>query len=108
MPISAAQPSYFVLAKFYCDLDPIDRYQRYHKPLAAALCLADLGDVTGGGTMEDLETGDVLFSDLHIAIHGDLDQALGLIRRTLQQCGAPMGTELVVEETNTVIRIDMH
>ena len=49
-----------------------------------------------------------LFSDLHIAIHGDLDQALGLIRRTLQHCGAPMGTELVVEETDTVIRIDLN
>jgi hypothetical protein len=97
-----------ILAKFYCDLDPVDRYERFHKPLAAALCAADFGDVTGGGTMEDLESGAVLFSDLHIAVRGDLDAALAVIRATLQACGAPSGTELVVEETNAVIRLELH
>ena len=83
--------------QIYRDLDPVDRWQRFHKPLDQSLQASGLGEVTGGGTLMDLDTDQVLYSDLTIRVTGDLDHALQLIRATLLNCGAPVGTRIFAE-----------
>jgi hypothetical protein len=97
-----------VIVKIYADLDPLDRYERYHKPLDAALAARGLGEVTGGGTMMDLDSGDALYSDLHVRVDGDLDLALGAIRTALVRCGIPAGSDLCVDGANITIGVDAH
>ena len=99
---------HIVIVKFYCDLDPMDRYKLYHQPLDAELIAKGLGEVIGGGTMVDLDTGQVLYSDIQISVTRDLDLAASIVRLVLAQCNAPRGTELHIEGTGTVIRIDLH
>ena len=106
--MTSTHPRHDIVLKFYCDLEPVDRYRRYHLPLDTDLTAKGLGEVTGGGTMEDLETGEVLFCDVQISVHDDLDRAMGVIRTVLSRCGAPPGTELCVDGSDTVIRIDVH
>lgn len=98
----------YVICKFFLDLDPMERRQRYHQPLDAALTAAGLGEVTGGGTLYDLDNDEVIYSDVQVLVTGDVDQALGVIRATLVTCGAPQDTELLVESTDTTIRLDVH
>jgi phosphoribosylaminoimidazole (AIR) synthetase len=96
-----------VTVKIFADLDPMDRYERYHLPLDAELAAHGLGEVTGGGTLEDIESGRVLYSDLHIRIDGDVDSALSLIRVTLTRCGVPPA-ELCVEGTSFAMGLALH
>jgi hypothetical protein len=96
-----------VIVKIYADLDPMERYERFHKPLDADLRTAALGEVTGGGTLEDIDTGEVIYSDLHVRIDSDLDAALGVIRDALVRCGVPPA-ELCVEGSNVVISLTTH
>jgi hypothetical protein len=96
-----------VIVKIYADLDPIERFERFHKPLDFDLAAAGLGEVTGGGTLEDIESGRVLYSDLHIRIDGDLVAALGVIRGTLIRCGVSPA-ELCVDGTGIAIGLRAH
>ena len=56
-------------------------------PLEAALSSSGLGEVTGGGGGSGVVTLDVEIED-----EGRLDEALALIRRTLQGVNVPRGT----------------
>jgi hypothetical protein len=96
-----------VIVKIFADLDPLERYERFHKPLDLELVAAGLGEVTGGGTMEDIESGRVIYSDLHVRIDGDLDAALSMIRSTFKRCRVPPA-ELCIEGTDIVIGLCLH
>jgi hypothetical protein len=100
--LSEPAMSTVVIVKIYADLDPIERYERFHNPLDADLATAGLGVVTGGGTLEDIETGRVVYSDLHVRIDSNLDAGLAIIRRTLSRCGVPPA-ELCIEGEATAI-----
>jgi hypothetical protein len=81
-----------VIATITESLGPVDRGAIYGDPLDAALAAAGLGTVTGGGSQLDA-SGTVAFVDLEVAL-ADLDGALGKLRETLQQLGAPAGSVL--------------
>lgn len=82
-----------VLARMYEHIDPLDRGQRYEEPLQAALEAAQAGIVTGGGSQLG-EVGEIVFVDLDIDL-ADMDAALDLVIRTLEQAGAPQGSEIL-------------
>jgi hypothetical protein len=94
--------------KFFCDLDPVERYDRFHRPLDRALVEARLGEVTGGGTAEDIETGRVLYSDMHVWLTGDIELALSVIRMALVEAGAPPDTEIEVAGLDGTFRLALH
>jgi hypothetical protein len=93
---------HLVVARLWGPFQPIDRGEIFEAPLSAALKSRRLGSVTGGGS-QLADTGEVLFADIEISL-ADLDTALQLTQDTLEQAGAPAGSEFlysrgVVEET---------
>jgi hypothetical protein len=85
---------HFVYAKMWEAIQPIARGERYEDPLQAALEPAALGEVSGGGSSIDKEHGiDSVGIDVDLASLDSLD----LVRRVLEQAGAPKGSELQIE-----------
>jgi hypothetical protein len=91
-----SEPHYphFVYAKMWEAIQPIARGERYEDPLQAVLEPGALGEVSGGGSSIDKEHGiDYVGVDIDLASLESLD----LVRRVLEQAGAPKGSELQFE-----------
>jgi hypothetical protein len=82
---------HFVFAKIWEPVQPIDRGFRYEDPLQAALEQAGVGEVSGGGCAMSEELG-VEYAGVDIEL-ATLD-ALDLVKRVLEDAGAPKGSEL--------------
>src|SRR5438477_402606 len=81
-----------ITARLWEPIEPINRGERYEDPLQSALQAQRLGSVDGGGS-QLTELGEVLFAEL--AIHlANLDEALAMTKRVLEEAGAPRGSEL--------------
>ena len=91
-----------ITARFYEHIEPIDRGDRYEDPLQAALEQKNAGQVTGGGSQLN-EQGGIEFADIEIEL-ANLDAALGIVADTLEQAGAPQGSELVDGTDGRVLR----
>ena len=85
-----------VVARLYEHIGPIDRGNRYEDPLDLALRGASLGEVTGGGSQLGA-LGEIEFADIEIVV-SDLDAALPVIARVLEEAGAPAGSQLLGPE----------
>jgi hypothetical protein len=83
---------HLVIARLYEYIEPIDRGNRYEDPLHAALDAAKAGAVTGGGSQLN-ESGGIEFADVEIEV-ANLDAAIDLAASTLEQAGAPEGSEV--------------
>lgn len=90
-----SQPSY-VVARLNARLQPVHRGEFFEDPLNAVLNRADLGQVTGGGTMQDV-TGEIEYCDIEIEITGGVPDAVKCVIDTLENLGAPKGSRLHVE-----------
>jgi hypothetical protein len=86
------EPPMMVFAKIVQAIGPAEREVEYEEPMAAFLAEHDLGEVTGGGTMQDRD-GSVLFAGLDIEVR-DVERAVPLIARRLAELGAPEGSVL--------------
>lgn len=81
------------------DIDPRDRHDRYATILDAELRLADLGAITGGGTMMRDDRDDeeaepvVLFCGIDADVY-NVDAARAVLRDFLPELGCPRGTLL--------------
>jgi hypothetical protein len=84
---------HFVVARLYAHIEPLDRGIRYEDPLQAALEAARAGVVTGGGSQLNA-LGGIDFADLDVEL-SDLGPALDVVATTLEQAGAPAGSELL-------------
>jgi len=87
---------HFVIARFFEHIEPIDR-GRYEDPLNDALESAGIGRVTGGGSQLN-EDGRIEFADIEIEL-ANLDAALQVAVRVLEQAGAPQGSEIHLDGT---------
>ena len=76
-------------------MPPVARGKRYEDPLQAALAARHLGTVDGGGSQFG-EGDEIVFAELELYV-ADLDQALDVTKQTLEQPGAPVGSELQLE-----------
>jgi hypothetical protein len=85
---------HFVYAKMWEAIQPIARGERYEDPLQAALEAAGLGEISGGGSSIDKENGiRYVGVDIDLASLDELD----LVKRVLEDAGAPKGSELQFE-----------
>jgi len=82
-----------VTARLLEPIRPIARGDRYEDPLDAALKDVGLGEVDGGGS-QLAANGEVAFAEVAIYL-ADLDGALQLTKETLENAGAPEGSELI-------------
>jgi hypothetical protein len=89
-----------VVARLYESIQPIDRGDRYEDPLDGALQARKLGAVTGGGS-QLTETGEIAYAEIEIEL-ANLDDALALAIESLEQAGAPEGSE--IHHDGSVIR----
>ncbi len=88
--------STFILARVYEHIEPIDRGERYEDPLDAALKDASLGEVTGGGS-QLTASGEIAYAELEIEVR-DRDAALLTIVQAMENSGAPVGSEILVDD----------
>ena len=83
---------HFVFAKIMDTVGPMERGDKYEKPLDRDLEAQGLGMVTGGGTQMAKDGGvEWLGLDLDLA---DLDRGIEFTRRRLRELGAPPGSVL--------------
>jgi len=85
-----------VTARIWEPIEPIARGERYEDPLQAALQAAQLGTVDGGGS-QLTKLGEVQFAELELHL-ANLDAAVDLATRVLEEAGAPQGSELRFNE----------
>ena len=86
---------HFVLARLYENVEPLDRGDRYEDPLQAALDRSQSGRVTGGGSQLNA-LGGIEYAEIEIEL-ANLDAALGLATKALEEAGAPQGSEVIHE-----------
>ncbi len=90
-----------VTARIWEFVRPVARGERYEDPLQAALATQRLGIVDGGGSQLG-EADEIIFAELELYL-ADLDQALELTKRVLEQAGAPVGSELHLERDGAAV-----
>ncbi len=86
-----------VTARIWEPIEPIARGERYEDPLQAALQAAELGKVDGGGS-QLTKLGEVQFAEIELHL-ANLDAAVALAIRVLEEAGAPQGSELRFNES---------
>lgn len=87
---------HLVIARIPEYIEPIDRGIRYEDPLDAKLQESGLGEVTGGGSQLD-KNFKIKFVELEIFL-GNLDSAISVCTSTLEECGAPKGSQIIYGE----------
>jgi hypothetical protein len=86
---------HLVIARIPEHIEPIERGERYEEPLQDALAIRDLGLVTGGGSQLTATT-EIGFVDIELAL-ADLNGALDVAKRILEEAGAPVGSQFLLE-----------
>lgn len=87
---------HLVIARIPEHIEPMDRGPRYEDPVHDALGIRDLGVVTGGGSQLTSST-EIGYVDVEMAL-ADLDEALEVAKRLLEDAGAPVGSQLLFEQ----------
>jgi hypothetical protein len=93
-----ATERHFVFAQIWEAIQPLDRGDRYEDPLEAALASGNLGEITGGGSSHDPDHG-IHYAGIDIEIASW--STLELLKRVLEDAGAPRGSELQFERDGT-------
>ena len=81
-----------LVARFYENIEPVDREERYENPLQAALKAANAGVVSGRGS-QLTDTGLLAYAEIEMSL-ADLRPGLDLTVNTLEGAGALRGSEL--------------
>ena len=77
-------------------IEPLNRAARYEDPVQDALAIRALGMVTGGGS-QLTPAAEIGYVDVEMAL-ADLDEALDVAKRVLEEAGAPVGSQLLYQE----------
>jgi hypothetical protein len=85
-----------VVARIPEHIEPMDRGVRYEDPVQDALAIRELGMVTGGGS-QLTSAAEIGYVDVELAL-ADLDEALEIVQRILEEAGAPVGSQLHFEQ----------
>ena len=89
-------PKRFLVAQLNARLQPMHRGEFFEDPLDAELKRSQLGEVSGGGTLQS-PGGEIEYCDIEIELSGDPSAAERLVISTLEALGAPKGSKLRVE-----------
>jgi hypothetical protein len=87
---------HLVIARIPEHIEPMDRGARYEDPVQDALAIRELGMVTGGGS-QLTAAAEIGYVDVELAL-ADLDGALDIVQRILEEAGAPIGSQLLFEQ----------
>ncbi len=91
-----ATPTTLIVARLNDRAQPMDRGELYEDPLGEVLQKHQVGSVTGGGTML-AEEGEIDFCEIEIEVREPAAESITLIKRTLEDLGAPRGSKLILE-----------
>ena len=83
----------FVIARLNAKLQPMHRGEFFEDPLQGILEKHGVGEVAGGGTLQD-ETGEIEYCEIEIVAPEFNDNSISLIAGALQALGAPKGSHI--------------
>lgn len=92
-------PSHFIVAQLNARIQPMHRGEFFEDPLSEELQRASIGEITGGGTMQN-ENGEIAFCDIEIELAKPDPQAADKVIEVLERLGAPKGSKLKIEAEN--------
>ncbi len=87
---------HFVIARMPEHIEPMERGARYEDPVQDALSIRLLGWVTGGGS-QLTAAAEIGYVDVELAL-ANLDEALEVAKRILEDAGAPVGSLFLFEQ----------
>ena len=87
---------HMVIARIPEHIEPMERGARYEDPVQDALTIRELGMVTGGGS-QLTSAAEIGYVDVEMAL-ANLDEALEVAKRILEEAGAPVGSLFLFEE----------
>ncbi|PJZ43659.1 hypothetical protein [Leptospira brenneri] len=96
--------TYLVTAQLNHLLMPIDRGNIYEDPLNEALKENNLGEVDGGGTMQN-KTGEIEFIDVEIILY-NLEEGIPFLIKKLEELGAPKSSLLHFQDESNQNQIE--
>ncbi|HYO79411.1 MAG TPA: hypothetical protein VE010_23295 [Thermoanaerobaculia bacterium] len=91
-----------VIASLNARLQPVHRGEFFEDPLEEVLERRNLGEITGGGTMQ-MKTGEIEFCDVEVAVNTAVPDWERVLINALESLGAPRGSRLIVVGTGREI-----
>ena len=95
---SSGQPDEMIVARLNAKLQPMHRGEYFEDPLDARLKKSRLGEVSGGGTMQE-KSGEIVYCDIEISLASASEEVVQFVITTLEELGAPKGSELLIERS---------
>lgn len=96
-----SETSIFVVAQLNARLRPLDRGDIYEDPLDAFLSQQELGEVTGGGSLQGV-TGEIMHCNIDLELMRIGVETLKLLQQKLESLGAPKGSFLIPGSDNRI------
>lgn len=84
-----------VIVRLNARLQPMHRGEFFEDPLDAKLKPAGLGEVSGGGTMQD-KSGEIEYCDIELQMSDVTDATIDQLVALLEQLGAPKGSKVQI------------
>lgn len=84
----------FITVRINDKCKPLDRGDIYEDPLDEALQRESLGEVTGGGTLQN-KNYQIEYCELAVTVKGDLEKTKKFIINELNKIGIPKGSKLI-------------
>jgi hypothetical protein len=94
--VDRARFPHLVIARIPEHIEPMERGTRYEDPVQDALSIRMLGWVTGGGS-QLTAAAEIGYVDVELAL-ANLDEALEVAKRILEEAGAPVGSLFLFEQ----------
>ncbi|MDA6068330.1 hypothetical protein NJT12_01735 [Flavobacterium sp. AC] len=95
---------YDIVIQINDKVSPLDKRNLYLLPLNELLLEKNYGEISGGGILKE-EPGEIIFCDIHIKLFDEkiAPNILKNIKTCLEDCGAPKGSKIIIENTHQEI-----
>jgi len=100
-------PKVFLVAQLNARLQPMHRGEFFEDPLDTELKKSQLGEVSGGGTLQG-PNGEIEYCDIEVEVSGNPYAAEQTLIQTLEALGAPKGSKLHVEAEDREVPFGKH
>ena len=92
----------FIVVTINARIQPMHRGEIYEDPLDEILSKSSIGEVSGGGTLQS-QSGEIEHCDVEIQVNSSSNEAIELIRSSLEKIGVPKGSKINVEASDSEI-----
>lgn len=95
---------YDIVIQINDKVTPLDKRNLYLFPLNELLTEKNYGEISGGGILKE-EPGEIIFCDIHVKLFDEkiTPNILKDIKTCLEDCGAPKGSKIIIENTHQEI-----